>query len=183
MRGDGVGYYAFGRALLLQHDLNFQQDWLRANPSFRTGRIDAAGNLFPEEYTGTGHIDNHFSVGPAILWSPFLLAAHLFVLSYDALGGHIPPDGFAKPYVVSMALGTALYGFLSVWLSFRLARKYLFQRYAFLATLGIWFASSLPLYMYFNPSWSHALSAFIVALFVWYWDRTRDAHLSPNGSC
>jgi hypothetical protein len=28
--------------------------------------------------------------------------------------------------------------------------------------------------MYFNPSWSHAQSAFAVALFLWYWDRTRD---------
>ena len=27
--------------------------------------------------------------------------------------------------------------------------------------------------MYFNPSWSHAQSAFAVALFFWYWDRTR----------
>src|SRR5208283_1999421 len=25
----------------------------------------------------------------------------------------------------------------------------------------------------FNPSWSHAHSAFAVALFLWYWDRTR----------
>jgi hypothetical protein len=31
----------------------------------------------------------------------------------------------------------------------------------------------LPIYMYFNPSWSHAFSAFTVALFLWYWDRTR----------
>jgi len=27
--------------------------------------------------------------------------------------------------------------------------------------------------MYFNPSWSHAHSAFAVALFLWYWQRTR----------
>jgi hypothetical protein len=27
--------------------------------------------------------------------------------------------------------------------------------------------------MYFNPSWSHAQSAFVVALFLWYWLRTR----------
>ena len=175
VRGDGVGYYAFGRALLIQHDLDFRQDWLRANSSFRSGRTDERGNLLPMEYTSTGHVDNHFSIGPAILWSPFLLAAHLFVLSYDAFGGHVPPDGFAKPYVVSIALGTAFYGFLSLWISFRLARKYLSEQYAFLATLGIWFASSLPLYMYFNPSWSHPLSAFIVALFIWYWDHTRDA--------
>ena len=29
--------------------------------------------------------------------------------------------------------------------------------------------------MYFNPSWSHAHSAFAVALFLWYWNRTRGA--------
>ncbi len=174
VRGDGVGYYAFGRALLIQHDLNFKQDWLRANPTFRMSRTDASGNVLPTEYTPTGHVDNHFAIGPAILWSPFLLAAHVCVLLYDALGGHVPPDGFAKPYVFSIALGTAFYGFLSLWISFRLACKYVSEQYAFLATLGVWFASSLPLYMYFNPSWSHALSAFIVVLFVWYWDRTRD---------
>jgi len=28
--------------------------------------------------------------------------------------------------------------------------------------------------MYFNPAWSHAHSAFAVAFFLWYWDRTRD---------
>jgi len=28
-------------------------------------------------------------------------------------------------------------------------------------------------YMYFNPSWSHAQSAFAVSLFIWYWDRTK----------
>src|SRR5258708_16854186 len=28
--------------------------------------------------------------------------------------------------------------------------------------------------MYFNPSWSHAHSAFTVALFLWYWDATRE---------
>ena len=59
------------------------------------------------------------------------------------------------------------------WLSFHLACAYCQERWAFLATMGVWFASSLPVYMYFNPSWSHAHSAFIVALFLWYWQRTR----------
>ncbi|MGH9744583.1 MAG: hypothetical protein ACRD59_00560 [Candidatus Acidiferrales bacterium] len=173
VRGDGVGYYAFGRALLIQHNLNFEQDWLRANTSFRMGRTDEKGNILAGQYTSTGHLDNHFSIGPAILWSPFLIAAHIGVLAYDALGGHTSADGFSAPYVKAMAMGTALYGFLALWISFRLARKYLPERWAFLATLGIWFASSLPVYMYFNPSWSHAHSAFMVALFVWYWDLTR----------
>jgi len=77
--------------------------------------------------------------------------------------------------MVAMAAGTALYGFLALLMSFVLARRYVSERWAFLATLGIWFASSLPVYMYFNPSWSHAHSAFTVALFLWYWIRTRGA--------
>jgi hypothetical protein len=73
-----------------------------------------------------------------------------------------------------MALGTALYGFVALWISFRLACNYFPDRWAFLATLGIWFASSLPVYMYFNPSWAHAQSAFAVSLFLWYWNRSRN---------
>jgi hypothetical protein len=72
-----------------------------------------------------------------------------------------------------MALGTAVYGFLGLLFSYLLARKYIPDPWAFLATVAIWWASSLPVYMYFNPAWSHAHSAFAVAFFLWYWDRTR----------
>lgn len=174
VRGDGVGYYAFVRALVIDHNLDFRSDWRDANPSFSAGRFDSAGQLRPDQYTATGHVDNHFSIGPAILWAPFVAAAHAFVLIADRLGGAIPADGFSRPYRLAMALATALYGFGALWLGFDLSRHHVDQRWALLATFGIWFASSLPVYMYFNPSWSHALSAFSVALFIWYWQRTRD---------
>jgi hypothetical protein len=173
VRGDGVGYYAFARAILLEHRLDFEPDWQNANASFRLGRIDPEGHIRPAEYTSTGHLDNHFSIGPAILWSPFLLIAEAVVKIDHVFGGHLAENGFSFPYVTAMALGTAFYGFLGLFLSFRLARKHLGERWAFLGTIGIWFASSLPVYMYFNPSWSHAHSAFVVALSFWYWDRTR----------
>jgi hypothetical protein len=174
VRGDGVGYYAFARSMLIEHRLDFTKDWLAANPSFQMGRIDSEGHLLPDQYTVTGHVNNQWAVGPAILWSPFLVVAHVGVLLCDTLGGHIAADGFSKPYVVAMALGTAFYGFLALFISFRLARRYVPEHWALLATLGIWFGSSLPVYMYFNPSYSHAHSAFTVALFLWYWIRTRD---------
>ncbi len=173
VRGDGVGYYAFARSILIEHRLDFTKDWQSANTSFRMGRTDAQGNIATAEYTSTGELNNHFSVGPAILWSPFLVVAHVGVLVCDRLGARIPADGYSKPYMVAMAVGTALYGFLALLMSFVLARRYVAERWAFLATIGIWFASSLPVYMYFNPSWSHAHSAFTVALFLWYWIRTR----------
>lgn len=180
VHGDGVGYYAYARAMLIEHSLNFQKDWTHGNESFELSRVDANGNVRADQYTKTGHIINIWTIGPAILWSPFLIAAHLGVLLCDKLGAHLAADGFSSPYLVTMAFSTALYGFLGLWISFRLARKYLPERWAFLATLGIWWGSSLPVYMYFNPSWSHAHSAFIVALFLWYWHRTRGARTLPQ---
>lgn len=173
VHGDGVGYYAYARAPLIQHNLRFEEDWRHANLYFSQSRTLSNGQLRPDEYTETGYVSNLFSIGPALLWAPFLLSAHILVLLADALGAHIPADGFSSPYLLAMALGTAVYGFLGLLLSYSLAKKYVAERWAFLATLGIWGASSLPVYMYFNPAWSHAHSAFAVALFIWYWERTR----------
>jgi hypothetical protein len=91
------------------------------------------------------------------------------------MGSEVAADGFSAPYRYAMAIGTCVYGFLALLLSYRLARKYTSPLWAFLACVAIWWASSLPVYMYFNPSWSHAHSAFTVALFLWYWDATKES--------
>jgi hypothetical protein len=173
VHGDGVGYYAYARAPLIDHSLDFAQDYQAANEGFREGRLDESGQPKAGFRTVTGHLDNHFTVGPALLWSPFLLVAHAGVLLAREFGSSVRADGFSAPYRYMMAFGTVFYGFLALVFSFRLARKYVNPLWAFMATLTIWWASSLPVYMYFNPSWSHAHSAFTVALFFWYWERTR----------
>jgi hypothetical protein len=173
VHGDGVGYYAFARAALIQHNLRFEEDWRRANLQFAQSRTLPDGQVMPEGYTQTGYLYNHYPVGPAILWSPFLVLAHAGVLASNFFGAHIPADGFSAPYRIAMALGTAFYGFLGLFLSFSIACRFVHPRWSFLSTLAIWTSSSLPVYMYFNPSWSHAQSVFAVALFLWFWLRIR----------
>jgi hypothetical protein len=180
IRGDGVGYYAYLRAPVIEHSLNFENDYRSANASFRGPRLDENGNLKAELRTSTGHFENHFTVGPALLWSPFFLLAHGGVLLARSLGSSVAADGFSSPYRIAIAFASALYGFLALLLSFRLARQYAGEVWALLATLAIWWASSLPVYMYFNPSWSHACSAFAVALFLCYWHATRLARTSTQ---
>src|SRR5712692_2768060 len=174
VRGDGVGYYAFARAPLIDHSLNFERDYIAANTSFREARLDEHGQPKQMFRTRTGHLENHFTVGPAMLWAPFLLLAHGGVLLARALGSQVAADGFSAPYRLAMAFGSAFWGFLGLLLAFRLARQYAEDLWAFFATLAIWWASSLPVYMYFNPSWSHAHSAFAVSLFVYYWHQARE---------
>jgi hypothetical protein len=173
VHGDGVGYYAYLRAPIIQHNLRFEEDWRHANLGFVESRVGSDNQLLSDQYSSTGYIGNLFTAGPAILWTPFFLLAHVTVLVADSFGGHIPSDGFSFPYRVLVAFGTAFYGFCGLLLSYSLARKFLDPSWALLATLGIWAGSSLPVYMYFNPFWAHAHSVFVAALFLWYWDRTR----------
>ena len=173
VHGDGVGYYAYVHSLLIDHDLQFENEWRAANTSFTIGRIGSNGEILESQYTVTHHLDNHFTVGPAILWAPFLIVTHAAILLLNSLGAHINSDGFGRPYLLTMALATVGYGFCGLLLCFLLAREFVAERWAFLAVVGYWFASSLPVYMYLNPSWSHAHTLFSVALFLWYWHRTR----------
>ncbi len=173
LHGDGVGYYAYIHSLLIDHNLQFENEWQAGNESFLAGRVGPNGEILPSQYTETHHLDNHFSVGPSILWAPFLCATHLAITALNRFGMHLNAGGFSRPYLLTMAVATAGYGFLGLWLSFCLARKYVVERWAFLATVAYWFASSLLVYMYLNPAWSHTLSMFTVALFLWYWLRSR----------
>src|SRR5262249_39365273 len=174
VRGDGVGYYAYARAPLIEHNLDFTHDYQSANEGFRESRCDENGQPKPEFRTATGHLENHFTVGPAMLWSPFLLAAHAGALLARTLGFHVAADGFSWPYRYAMAFATGFYGFMGLFLSYRLARKYVGPLWSFVAAIAILGGTSLPLFFFFNSFWSHAHSAFAVALFLWYWDATRE---------
>src|SRR5258705_2370504 len=97
VRGDGVGYYAFARALLIQRNLDFEPDYQHANQGFREARLDAGGDPKRQFRTATGHLDNHFTIGPAMLWAPFLICAHAGVLMARALGAHVSAHGLCLP--------------------------------------------------------------------------------------
>jgi len=171
IHGDGRGYYAFARAILFQGNLDFESDWYHgyemnpqiSDPAFRAKYL-----------TPNGHFWNHWTIGPAMLWAPFLVTARAITPLTDKINGtHLAGDGFSKPYMIALGIGTLFYGLLTLWLSFAIAKKYVAERWAFLGTLGIWFATSFPFYLYVEPSFAHTHAAFLTALYVWYWDRTR----------
>jgi len=160
VRSDGAGYYAYARSLIVDHNLRFKGDWDTQGdtPYIVTGMEN--GHPILSYLTPKGYVPNLYSVGPAILWAPFVACTHFGIVVLNHLGANIPADGHSRPYLVTVALATALYGFVGLWLSFQMARKYFGDRWAFFATVGIWFASSLPVYMYEDPAWSHARFTF-----------------------
>jgi len=183
LRGDGIGYYAYVASLVIDHDLYFENEFRHADPIHYRNYFDAQGRLKPHLYTRTGFVENHFSIGPSLLWTPFFLTAHALTALFNALPfphAPIPQDGFSLPYRYLCALGTAFYGFLGLLLAFQIARAVTDERAAFWATVGIWFASGLPVYMYFLPFMSHAHSVFACSLLVWFWWRTYDQRVATE---
>jgi len=173
VNGDGVGYYAYIRSPLVDHNFNFASDF--RDPVGELEKIFLNDHFVDNPVTKTGHLPNFYTVGPAILWSPFLIVTHLAVLGFGHLGCHIAPDGHSWPYLAAMTGATALYGLAGLSFSFAMARRFVEERWAFWATIGVWFGSSVPVYIYLLPAWSHTHSIFATSLFLWYWLRTRGA--------
>lgn len=164
IRGDGWGYFGHLHSIFIDGDLDYENEFARANPKFQEC-ITAQGP------SPTGRIANHFALGPAVLWLPAYYLVHLLMLLLKGLGVVTAADGFGKPYYYAVGLSTAVYSFVGLLLSLRIASRFTSFNSARAATVLIWFASSLPAYMYFHPSMSHGCSFFTVALLYYLWVR------------
>ncbi len=148
---DGQGYCAYLPSLFFDGDLHFYND-------FTAMRIPV-----PLALTSTGHISNNWPFGAAFFWSPFYLAAKLL----RGLGDH-PYSGWFWLWV---NFGTIVYGVAAFFLSSRLAQseddgdRSASPAIAALAFIG----TPMFFYTFVVSSTAHAVSAFAVTLFVWYW--------------
>ena len=173
---DEVQYFSYLRSLWFDHDVSFQNEYRYFYDS-HTAQSEGYYETFLERTTETGLRFNYGTIGCAILWSPFYAVAD----GWTRITGSAPADGFSKPYVRAVAYGSAFYAFLAVLLSIRAARIVVGARGALGAGLAIWLGTPLLFYMYIAPPFSHACSAFAVALFVSVWLHVRRTW-SPGGA-
>jgi hypothetical protein len=169
---DEIQYFAYLRSVWFDRDLSFDNEY---RYFYDRGIARAAGfhETFLERTTETGRRINFGTVGCALLWAPFYAAGDLAA----RLGG-APVDGFSKPYVAAVAYASALYGFLAVLLSILAARRLALD--AVLPAVAVWLGTPLLFYMYVAPPFSHACSAFAVALFIYVWLRARERWSTPG---
>ena len=114
-------------------------------------------------------------MGCALLWAPFYAVADASVRLGRAAGREATADGYAKPYVAAVAYGSAFYGFVAILLSIGAARRVAGPHGALLSAAAVWLGTPLLFYMYVAPPFSHACSAFAVALFVTVWLHVRES--------
>ena len=160
--GDGFYYYAWLQSVWKDGDVDFENEYRQY------GLGEEPSVAVPLD---TGYRRNNFSIGPAVLWSPFFLAGDL----YGRAVGSEDLSGFGPVHQRFVAFGTLVYGFAAVLLVHALLLRYLPPASALAGALLMWLATPLHWYMLYQPMMSHALATFTAALFLWLWDRSRTA--------
>ena len=172
---DGVGDYSWVRTVIMDRDLDCNNEFIYFVDQFKQkyGWPEATADLYPVK-TNTGYQANKYPIGTAILWSPFFVLGHLVTLGSNLfLSSDFPTDGYSKWYIFLVTLGSTFYAFLGLLLSYKLARNFFSEIVSLIATFAVWFASSIPVYMYLYPSMPHNTAFFTIAIFVFYLYRTR----------
>jgi hypothetical protein len=164
-RGDSASYFAYLRSASFDRDLDFRNEWQE---------------FHGENPRGPGRTVSVFSAGPAVLWSPFYLAAHAYVLLDHAVGSGLHEvDGFSLPYRRATALGTVAFVVLGASLLFSTIARTRGRAIAALAVSGGFLASPVLYYTFYVPAMSHGVASGLAAVLLWAWDRARR---EPSGS-
>jgi hypothetical protein len=158
--GDGFQYYALLRSPVVDHDLDFANDFagLGARPVISV----------------QGEVTSRAPIGLALLWLPAFLLVHAATAAAAALGAPIKADGFGPAYQAAVTAATYVYGVLALVLLESLLRPRFGRAVALLALLALWLATPMHFYMVANPFMSHAGSVFAATLFVVAWIRARE---------
>ncbi|PIS28125.1 hypothetical protein COT42_09080 [Candidatus Saganbacteria bacterium CG08_land_8_20_14_0_20_45_16] len=155
---DCIGYYSYLRSLMIDHDLEFQNDFTLFGWPRRA-----------QEKTDLGHTTNPWSVGPAILWAPAFVLAHLYSLLLNAVGHPVPLNGVSFVYdffIVVFSMGSGLLGLIFIY---KFLRFFFSAALSLTTVLAFFYASTLVFYQFHEPTMSHVLSVFAVSGFIYFW--------------
>lgn len=153
---DPMYYFVYMRSIVMDHDLNFANEYEYFN---------IKEPINPD----TGHPVNKYSIGFPLLVLPFFLFVHAIILFLNLIGMGLCSTGYSLPYQLSMCLGSIVYGYSGIIISYRLCRKFFPEWISFVSVTTLFLSSNLFYYFMKGPYYSHLLSFFTVSLFISVW--------------
>ncbi len=158
--GDGTGYYAPLRSIIFDGDFKITNEY-----EFYAQSASKFGGGVRTTYPLPDY--SKYTIGMGLILSPFFILGHFLGLILQVLGFNIETNGLSWPYELFYCLGSISLGIAGLILSYQTARRF-FSRFAsLLAVIGVWFASPLTFYLCLEASMSHAVSQFLISLFLY----------------
>lgn len=154
---DVSGYYMYLPAFFIYQDLaqvEFQEEIMEKyapTPSFEQAYKYENGNYIMK-----------YSMGQAVMFSPFFLLAHGFA----SLSSY-PADGFSLPYQFGIFLGSFLIALLGLWLARKILLLYFKDKVVGIALLLMVFGSNYLEYATMSAAMTHNYLFTVYAGLIW----------------
>jgi hypothetical protein len=165
IRGDGLGYYAWLRSLLIDGDWSFANDFDAHNPLH-------PGAAVPRRRTELGCRGNPWSVGPACVWAVTVVPGHLAVRGLQGCGLPWAADGYSLPYQLLVGVTSLLVSLGGLVLVYGICRQHARPVPAALAASLLTLGTTIVYYSSVEVSMAHGIGTAALAGLVWYWLRT-----------
>jgi hypothetical protein len=156
-RWDDTAYYMIGKSAIIDGDLDYSNEQLHDRAYWN---LNGLGNPRQGEMV---------PIGPSILWAPFIFLAHIVTLVFNFFSGEgLPVDGYASQYLITTCVGSSIYAFLSLLISYKILTSFFSPRISLLSVLTVFWGNSLIYNAYVRMLMSHAPEAFAIVLFVFF---------------
>src|SRR4030095_4813436 len=114
------------------------------------------GGFRERPLTPTGHRLNQHAAGSAVMWAPFFVVTHVYVVAAARLGRHAwDADGYSLPYLRAAAWGTSTWVVLGLCALLRALGSGHGRAVRLRAAGGTFLASPLPYYVLVQPLMAH----------------------------
>jgi hypothetical protein len=164
LQSDGFYYFAYLRSIAFDGDVDFTND-------YRLLGLDDKPHLF--EPTPTGYAQSAWTIGPAMVWSPFFAAGHVVATTLNRTNPDVSTNGVSFPYRQAVAVAGLFYALLGCWFCYLIAARFYPERLAATATAVTMLGSFMIWYAVKEPTMTHAPSMAAVAAFILGWLATR----------
>ncbi len=134
--GDGIYYYSWVRSVVIDHDINFRNEYTYFSAN--------------QPITAKGIPGNKYAIGAPLIWYPF------YLVTYQIFGG----DGYGFIYQIVVGLISVLATSFALLLLYRVLEQQYGQSIGRLAVITIALGTNLWYYGSLDPVNSHALTFF-----------------------
>lgn len=165
IESDGKYYYQFLVSGFYDGDFDFTNNYQTPKYDWMNAEIDIfqLKNIVSPK---TGRPFNPFTIGPAILWFPFFLAAQVSANFLNLFGFQIDTNPWGKFFQYTIMYSAVVYTLITLYLLYRLLLRYFEENIAIYATWLILISTNLFYYTIFEVSMSHVYDLFTYVLFL-----------------
>jgi len=163
IESDGKYYYQYLVSIVYDADVDFSNNYLENKQSWMHTDIDHY-NLKEKIHPATRKPVNYFSVGPSILWLPFLMITYGMVHLADTVWLRMDTSPWSRIFQYSVMYSAVVYTVISLYLLMRLGERYFLKSTCRIAAWLMLVSTNLYYYAVFEPSMSHVYDLFAYLL-------------------